>query len=155
MEQTKKYFSNHNGQKSQLIYVVLALFFGAFGVHNFYANRWGRGLIQLLLTVGTGFMGAVISSLWSVVNIFTIETDGDGRNFDLNLPAKYICGILGVIKYFGEIIFWGFLMLSLLTGSRAPMNLYNQTIGGRTVQETTEKIVTPTETVYKTTTTVE
>ena len=85
MEQTKKYFGNHNGQKSQLIYVALALFFGSFGVHNFYANRWGRGLIQLLLTVGTGLVGTVISSLWSVVNIFTIETDGDGRNFNLNL----------------------------------------------------------------------
>ena len=153
MEQTKKYFGNHNGQKSQLLYVVLALFFGAFGVHNFYANRWGRGLIQLLLTVGTGLVGAVISSLWSIVNIFSIETDGDGRPFDLNIPAKYICGILGIIKYFGEIIFWSFLMLSFLTGSRVPMDWYNRTIGERTVQETTEKIVTPTETIVETSTT--
>ena len=155
MKQTKKYFGHREGQKSQLIYVVLALFFGALGIHNFYANRWGRGLTQLLLTVGTGMIGAVISSLWSVVNIFTIETDGDERPFDLNIPAKYICGVLGIIKYFGEIVFWTFLLIGFLTGSRFPMNWYNQKIMGRTIQETTEKIVTPTETVYKTTTTVE
>ena len=150
MEQ-KKYFGNHDKQKSQLIYVVLALFFGAFGVHNFYANRWGRGLIQLLLTVGTGMVGAIISSLWSIINIFTIETDGDGRSFDLNSPAKYICGILGIFKYFGEIIFWAFLLISFLTGSAMPMDWYNKTMGKHTVQETTEKIVTPSETIYKTT----
>ena len=155
MEKEKRYFASKNTPKSQLIYVVLALFFGAFGIHNFYANRWGRGLIQLLLTVGTGFVGAVISSLWSVVNIFTIDTDGDGNSFNLNLPAKYICGVLGIIKYFGEIIFWGFLLVGFLTGNRLPMAWYNQNIGNRMVQESTEKIVTPTETVYKTTTTVE
>ena len=153
--ETKKYFGNHNDQKSQLIYVVLALFFGAFGVHNFYAERWGRGLVQLLLTVATGFMGAVISSLWSIVNIFTIETDGDGRPFDLNLPAKYICGFLGILKYLGEIVFWSFLLVGFLTGSSLPMSWYHQKVGSRTLQETTEKIITPTETIYKTTTTIE
>ena len=155
MENSKRYFGNHNNQKSQLIYVVLALFLGALGIHNFYANRWGRGLIQLLLTIGTGMVGSVISSLWSVINIFTIETDGDGHPFHLNLPAKYIAGVLGIIKYLGEIIFWGFLVISFLTGSNLPMNWYNQKIENKRVQETTEKIVTPTETIYKTTTTIE
>ena len=150
MENTKKDFKNQSDQKSQLIYVVLALFFGAFGLHNFYANRWGRGLIQLLLTVGTGFVGALISSLWSVINIFTIETDGDDHAFELNTPAKYICGILGIFKYMGEIIFWGFLLIGFLTGSTVTMNWHN--IGGKqTVQEVSEKIVTPSETIYKTT----
>ena len=154
MDDSKKYFGHKEGQKSQLIYVVFALFFGAFGVHNFYANRWGRGLIQLLLTVGTGFFGAVISSLWSVFNIFTIETDGDGRVFDLNLPAKYICGILGIFKYLGEIIVWGILLFNFVTGTH--MDWQNM-VGRRTIQEVSEKIVTPTETIYKTTqtTTVE
>lgn len=150
MEKEKRYFARKSAPKSQLIYVVLALFFGAFGIHNFYANRWGRGLIQLLLTLGTGFVGAVISSLWSVVNIFSIDTDGDGNSFHLNLPAKYICGVLGIIKYFGEIIFWGFLLVGFLTSSRLPMDWYNQKIGNRVVQETTEKIVTPTKTIVET-----
>lgn len=152
MENSKKYFKNRSGQKSQLIYVILALFFGAFGLHNFYANRWGRGLIQLLLTIGTGFVGAVISSLWSVINIFTIETDGDGKSFELNIPAKYICGILGIFKYLGEIIFWTFLVIGFLTGSTGTMD-WHDISGKRTVREVSEKIVTPTETIYKTTTT--
>ena len=156
MEHSKKYFKNHNLPKSQLIYVVLALFLGEFGVHNFYANRWGRGLVQLLLTIGTGFIGAVISSLWAVMNIFTIQTDGDGRSFDLNLPAKYICGFLGILKYLGEIVAWMFLLLSFVTGTTFNMDWHN--IGEkRTIQEVSEKIETPTETIYKTTqtTTVE
>ena len=147
MENLKRY---SNRQKSQLIYVILALFLGAFGVHNFYANRWGRGLIQLLLTIGTGFVGSVISSLWAIVNIFSIETDGDGRGFILNPIAKYICGGLGILKYFGEIIFWSFLLISFLTGSSVPMDWYNNNVK-RSVQEVSEKIVTPTETIYKTT----
>ena len=150
MEKEKRYFGQKNAPKSQLIYVILALFFGAFGVHNFYANRWGRGLIQLLLTIGTGFIGVVISSLWSIVNIFTIETDGDGRSFELNLPAKYICGILGIIKYLGEIIFWTLALVGFLTGNYAHMD-WNDFREKRSVQETTEKIVTPSETIYKTT----
>ena len=155
MNNSKKYFGNHNGQKSQLIYVVFALFFGAFGIHNFYANRWGRGLIQLILTVGTGMMGAVISSLWSIINIFTIETDGDGRNFELNLPAKYICGILGIFKYLGEIIFWGFLLFGFVTGTRFNLDWHNME-NKQTIQEVSEKIITPSETIYKTTqTTIE
>ena len=63
----------HKNQKSQLIYVILALLFGPFGLHNFYAQRWGRGLIQLAITLFTGFVGTVITSLWSVINIFTIN----------------------------------------------------------------------------------
>lgn len=146
MENSKKY----PGKKSQLIYAVLALFFGAFGLHNFYANRWGRGLIQLLLTVGTGFVGVLVSSLWSIINIFTIETDGDGHAFELNTPVKYICGILGIFKYMGEIVLWGFLLISFLTGSTVTMDWHN--IGGKQIiQEVSEKIVTPSETIYKTT----
>ena len=156
MENSKKYFGHREGQKSQLIYVVFALFFGAFGIHNFYANRWGRGLIQLILTVGTGMLGTVISSLWSVINIFTIETDGDGHPFDLNAPAKYICGGLGIFKYFGEIVFWSFLLFNFATGNHINLDWRNM-VGRRTVQEVSEKIVTPSETIYKTsqTTTVE
>ena len=87
---------SHNGAKSQGIFCVLALLIGGYGVHNFYANRWGRGLTQLLLTIGTGLIGTLICSLWSIINIFTIETDGDGHPFNLNAPAKYICGVLGI-----------------------------------------------------------
>ena len=150
MENSKKHSNPNNEPKSQLIYVILALFFGAFGIHNFYADRWGRGFVQLLLTVVTGFVGAVISSLWAVVNIFTIETDGNGKAFNLNLPAKYICGFLGILKYFGEIIFWTFMIMNFLTGTNIKMNWHNID-GKRTIQETTEKIMTPTETIYKTT----
>ena len=146
----KRNIVKNNVQKSQLIYVILALFLGAFGVHNFYADRWERGIIQLLITVFTGFLGLIISSLWAIINIFSIETDGTGRAFIPNLPAKYICGVLGILKYLGEIIFGIFLIMSFFMETKF-------TFGGhifephRTIQESYEKIVTPTETIYKTT----
>ena len=149
MEQTKKYFSHHNGQKSQLIYVLLALFLGAFGVHNFYAERWGRGLIQLLITLLTGFVGAIISSLWAIINIFTIETDANDRPFNMNPVAKYICGILGIFKYLGEIIFWTFLAIGFFTGTLSHYN-FSQIGQPKTIQSSYEKIVTPTETIVET-----
>lgn len=152
MDNSKKYFTGHSGQKSQLIYVVLALFFGAFGIHNFYADRWGRGLIQLLITLLTGFVGAIFSSLWALINIFTIETDGDERPFDLNPIAKYICGILGVIKYFWEIVFWTFLIIGFFTGSLTGYHLRDFS-HGKVIQKSYEKIVTPTETIIETSTT--
>ena len=151
MEQ-QKYLNHHNRQKSQLIYVLLALFLGAFGVHNFYAERWGRGLIQLLITLLTGFVGAVISSLWALINIFTIETDGYDRPFEMNPLAKYICGILGIIKYFGEIVFWTFLLIGFFTGSFTHYN-FTDFKNGKTIQKSYEKIITPTETVVETSTT--
>ena len=149
----KRYFNRSNTPKSQLIYVVLALFLGAFGVHNFYAERWGRGLIQLLITLCTGFVGSVISSLWALVNIFSIETDGNNRPFEMNPVAKYICGILGIIKYLGEIVFWGFLLVGMITGSTTALG-HHFIKKNWTVQKQVEKIVKPNETIYQTTETV-
>ena len=98
----------------------------------------------------TGLMGTVISSLWAVINIFTIETDADNRPFDKNPVAKYICGVLGILKYLGEIVFWIFLVIGFFTGTLTHYNL-NDIGRSQTIQESYEKIVTPSETVYKTT----
>ena len=150
MEKIKNSMAHSHSPKSQLIYSILALFVGAFGIHNFYVGRWERGFIQLLITMFTGFLGILISSLWAVINIFSIETDGMGYAFKPNLPAKYICGILGIFKYFGEIIFWLFLLSNLFFGTKFKIDL-NSFDHPKVVQESYEKIVTPTETIYKTT----
>ncbi|MBE6445899.1 MAG: TM2 domain-containing protein [Alphaproteobacteria bacterium] len=143
----------HKNQKSQLIYVILALLFGPFGLHNFYAQRWGRGLIQLAITLFTGFVGTVITSLWSVINIFTINSDGNGKAFYTNTPAKYICGFLGLIKYFAEIVFWGALIIGFMMGNFSDIG---EKSNGKnwTIREKTEKIVTPEKTIYQTTETI-
>ena len=150
----QKHKTQIQNQKSQLIYVILALFFGPFGIHNFYAMRWGRGLIQLFITLFTGFLGILITSLWSIINIFTINSDGSGTPFHENPVAKYICGILGVFKYFFEIVFWWAVLFGLMTGSIHSYQMNNQS-NHWTVQEKTQKVITPEKSTYITTETIQ
>lgn len=46
---------SENGAKSQGIYILLALFLGGFGVHNFYAGYYKRAVAQLILTIFGAF----------------------------------------------------------------------------------------------------
>lgn len=68
-------------QRSRGIYIILALFFGLLGIHNFYAGRYARGVIQMLITVILGWfvIGLVISGIWAIVDCFTVTTDGGGH----------------------------------------------------------------------------
>ena len=69
----------NNGPKSRLIYILLALFLGIFGIHNFYAGYWGKGLIQLLLTLFSFFLLSFIVYIWVIVEVVTIKTDASGQ----------------------------------------------------------------------------
>lgn len=73
---------------SRLVYIVLAIFLGVLGIHNFVIGLTGRGATQLALTL-TGFVlsfctfGAasiliVAAFVWSIIDIVTIKTDARG-----------------------------------------------------------------------------
>ncbi len=66
--------------KSRGIYIVLGLFFGSLGVHNFYAGRNWSGAIQLLITLflGWAILGFVITIPWSLLEILTVTQDANG-----------------------------------------------------------------------------
>ena len=72
--------------KSRLAYILLALFLGTLGVHNFYAGRTGAGVAQLMITIfsfplmcaGNSFVTIFIPLVWSLVEIVAIDRDGDG-----------------------------------------------------------------------------
>lgn len=70
--------------KSRGLYIVLGLFLGFFGIHNFYAGRTGTAVAQLLVTVVLGWfvVGLVIVAIWVIFELFTVNTDGKGRSFD-------------------------------------------------------------------------
>ena len=113
------------GQKSQLAYALLAFFFGALGVHNFYIGRWKKALAQLLITLFTLFLGAFITYLWAIINIFTIKTDGKGEKLQPCNPAKYILGILGIVSYFFSLLpIVGVLSVGGMYGYATAMNRY-------------------------------
>jgi TM2 domain-containing membrane protein YozV len=67
--------------KSRQVYVLLGVFLGVFGVHNFYAGYIQRAVSQLCLTLLTCFYGAVVSWIWAIVEVCVISKDYDGVEF--------------------------------------------------------------------------
>ena len=64
--------------KCRLTYILLALFLGPLGVHNFYVDRDNRAIAQLLITILTGGLLLPVTWLWSLLDVFLVTTDGDG-----------------------------------------------------------------------------
>ena len=67
--------------KSRTTYIVLGVFLGALGVHNFYAGYTGRAVGQLCLSVLTVFYLAIVSWLWAIVEICIVDKDSAGVHF--------------------------------------------------------------------------
>ncbi len=69
--------------KSRLVYILLGLFLGGFGIHNFYAGRSGIGASQLLIVLFTGWLliPLVIVGFWIIIEICTVNRDGTGVPF--------------------------------------------------------------------------
>ena len=67
----------NNSDKGRLIYIILALFFGVLGIHNFYARRIGIGFLQLLLSLT--YVGLIVTFPWSILDIICVKRDGDGK----------------------------------------------------------------------------
>ena len=70
--------------KSRLAYILLALFFGGLGIHNFYAGYTGKGITQLLLCVLLFWLviPLIIVGLWVVIEIITVTKDAKGIPFN-------------------------------------------------------------------------
>ena len=69
------------GPKSRVVFVLLGIFLGIFGAHNFYAGYTKKAVIQCCLSVLTFFYGAVVSWVWALVEICIINEDADGEQF--------------------------------------------------------------------------
>jgi TM2 domain-containing membrane protein YozV len=67
--------------KTRVIFVLLGIFLGVFGVHNFYAGYAKKGAIQLCVTLLSCFYAAVISWIWAIIEICTVNKDADGTQF--------------------------------------------------------------------------
>ncbi len=84
-------YANPNAQKSKVAAGLLGIFFGAFGVHNFYLGFSSRAITQLVLSIvgiftsciGVGALLLLGMSIWGFVEgimILTgrIEADANG-----------------------------------------------------------------------------
>jgi TM2 domain-containing membrane protein YozV len=67
--------------KSRTTYIVLGIFLGALGIHNFYAGYTGRAAGQLCLTVLTLGILIPVSWIWAIVEICIVEKDSTGLRF--------------------------------------------------------------------------
>ena len=72
------------GSKSKMAAGLLAIFLGAYGVHNFYLGNTGKAVAQLLISLLSCFMLAPVSGIWALVEGImilsgSITTDGKGN----------------------------------------------------------------------------
>ncbi len=70
--------------KSKLVAGLLGIFLGAYGVHNFYLGYTRNAVIQLVITLATCGVGAIVSSIWGLVEGIMLLTgkiavDGKGE----------------------------------------------------------------------------
>jgi len=70
-----------SGAKSKVGFILLGIFLGSLGIHNFYAGYNKKGLIQLLVTVLTCGIVSFAMWIWAIVEICTVDKDSDGRSF--------------------------------------------------------------------------
>lgn len=70
--------------KSRLVYVLLALFLGGLGVHNFYAGRTGAAIGQLLLTLFLSWLivPLFVVGIWVLIEMIVVTKDGNGVPFN-------------------------------------------------------------------------
>jgi len=77
MSVVKQCFSN-KCQCNKVVYILLAIFFGTLGIHDFYAKYYARGIIKIVLTL---IFGVYISLIWSIVDAFKVRQTKDSRMF--------------------------------------------------------------------------
>lgn len=63
--------------KSRSAYIVLGLFLGFLGLHNFYAGYIAKGVAQLLITLILGWLilPLVFMFVWVLIDLFTVTHD--------------------------------------------------------------------------------
>jgi TM2 domain-containing membrane protein YozV len=73
--------------KTRVIFVLLGIFLGIFGVHNFYAGYAKKGAMQLVATVLIAIYSQIaawlwlVVWLWAIVEICTVNQEADGTQF--------------------------------------------------------------------------
>ena len=69
------------GAQDRVAYVLLAIFLGGLGIHNFYAGYTARAVTQLLITILTCGIGAIVTSIWAIIEACTVTQNAAGVRF--------------------------------------------------------------------------
>jgi TM2 domain-containing membrane protein YozV len=74
-------YSGFHPAKSRIAYILLGIFLGALGVHNFYAGYMRKAAAQLCLSLFTCFYASFVSWIWAIIEVCTVTEDSDGIQF--------------------------------------------------------------------------
>lgn len=73
--------ANNINAKERVAYVLLAVFLGNLGIHNFYAGYTSRAVTQLLICLLTCGIGGIATWIWAIIEAVTVEQDAKGVRF--------------------------------------------------------------------------
>jgi TM2 domain-containing membrane protein YozV len=73
--------ANNSNAKDRVAYVLLAVFLGNLGIHNFFAGYTSRAVAQLLICLLTCGIGGIATWIWAIVEAVTVEQDANGVRF--------------------------------------------------------------------------
>ena len=71
--------SENTAPKSRLTYILLALFLGSLGIHNFYSGHKKHGIIKLVMFFLC--VGVLVNPIWSIVEMITVTKDSNDVQF--------------------------------------------------------------------------
>jgi len=83
-------------QKELSSYLLLAYFLGVFGAHNFYIGKTTKGVVQLLLTLLTGWLifPLFLVCIWVFVEICITTKDAKGQDLLPNRALRILFIVL-------------------------------------------------------------
>jgi TM2 domain-containing membrane protein YozV len=67
--------------KNRSTFIVLGALLGFFGAHNFYAGYKRKAVGQLCLTAFTLGFGGIMTWVWAVIDVCTVDCDSTGVKF--------------------------------------------------------------------------
>ena len=66
--------------KSKTTFILLGIFLGGIGAHNFYAGYTNKGITQLVISLLCFWLGAsIVIWIWAIVEVCTITVDANGQ----------------------------------------------------------------------------
>lgn len=111
-------FLDGSKQTDATPYILLALFFGGFGAHNFYAGQSALGLTKLVISIvavltwgfGVGILLMGVNFVWCLIDIFsfsnskvekvvTPEQEKSDHNFFLYIIIGAVILIVAAIAF--------------------------------------------------------
>ncbi len=88
--------------KSGAVYIVLAFFTGAIGLHNFYAGYYKRGWMQAILTIVSplfAFLPLLATAAWAFGELLWVNKAANGTFFRGSRKVIWLLRILAVAVF--------------------------------------------------------